>query len=228
VSEDDVVEPDDDGAEVRRLLRGLPEVDPPEGFFDDLIRRKRNRARAVVVLGFVAASLGGAIVVAQATGITGDVAPSIGDLTDRHDSMMTIGTTSTREGRADVPAPFQVPDHLGPMAAGMAVQHPDDVVQVVYGQDGHYISVFEQAGDLEADAMDAGLRRLDVPGVAAWQTDDGSVVVRRNDVVYVLVGDIDTDLLPEVVEDLPDARPLGLLRRIGDAMDDLVTAFGLG
>jgi hypothetical protein len=227
VSEDDVVEQDDDGAEVRRLLRGLPEVDPPEGFFDDLIRRKRNRARAVVVLGFVAAAVGGAIVVAQATGITGDVTPSIGDLTDRHDSMMTIGTAAAREDR-DVPAPFQVPDHLGPMAAGMAVQHPDDVVQVVYGQDGHYISVFEQAGDLEADAMDAGLRRLDVPGVAAWQTDDGSVVVRRNDVVYVLVGDIDTDMLRDVVEDLPDARPLGLLRRIGDAMDDLVTAFGFG
>jgi hypothetical protein len=53
-------------------------------------------------------------------------------------------------------------------------------------------------------------------------------VVRRDDVVYVLVGDLEPDAVAGVVDDLPDARPMGLTRRIGDAMDDLVDAFGLG
>jgi hypothetical protein len=54
------------------------------------------------------------------------------------------------------------------------------------------------------------------------------VIVRRDGVVYVLMGDFDVDQLAAIVDDLPDGRPMGLTRRIGDAMDDLVDAFGLG
>jgi hypothetical protein len=88
--------------------------------------------------------------------------------------------------------------------------------------------VFEQVGDLDVDALAMELTPAGVDGVDAWWAEDGSLVVRRSDVVYVIVGDLDPDEVRAVVVDLPDARPMGLSRRIGDAMDDLVNAFGLG
>jgi hypothetical protein len=220
---DDGIEPDYD--DVRRLLRGLPDVDPPEGFFDDLIRHRRRRARTVVVVGLVAAGIVGALVVADASGITGEAEPEMAALAARHATMMT---SEVDGGMDEMPAPYQVPEHLGSLQAGTALRHDDDVVQIVYGEGGRYLSVFEEVGDFQDDAMDLELTPLHVQGVAAWRADDGSIIVRRSDVVYVLIGDIDPDEVVAVIEDLPDARPLGIVRRIGDAMDDLVDAFGLG
>jgi len=217
---------DPEDAEVRRLLQRLPEVAPPEGFFDDLIRHRRRRARTVAGVGIVAAAVVGAVVVAQATGITGDVAPPMSDLAARHEDLPGLEDGMTD----DVPAPYQAPEELGGMSRGSMVHHDDDVVQIVYGDEGHYLSVFEQPGELADDAMDAGLEPVDVDGAEAWEAGDGSLVVRRDDVVYVLVGDLpdDEDELASVLDELPDARPLGIARRIGDAMDDLVDAFGFG
>jgi hypothetical protein len=222
------VPPEDDA--VRRLLRGLPEVAPPEGFFDDLIRRRRRRARAIAMGGIAAAGVVGAIVVAQATGIHGVAEPAMGDLTERHEEAMTVPASEVPgEMPADeVPAPYQAPEQVGGMQRGMAVWHADDVVQVVYAANGHYVSVFEQIGDLDPDAMTVELTPAEVDGVDAWWAEGGALVVRRREVVYVIVGDLDPDEVRAVVVDLPDARPMGLTRRIGDAMDDLVTAFGLG
>ena len=221
--------PEEDDA-VRRLLRGLPEVTPPEGFFDDLIRRRRRRARAVAVGGLAAAGVVGAIVVAQATGISGHVDPAMGDLAERHAQVMAVETASIRGAMPsdEVPAPYQAPEHVGELQRGIVVRHPDDVVQVVYAADGHYVSIFEQPGDMDDNAMADELTPADVAGVDAWWTEDGALVVRRRDVVYVIVGDLDPDEARAVVIDLPDARPMSLTRRIGDAMDDLVYAFGLG
>lgn len=224
--------PEEDEA-VRRLLADLPEVAPPDGFFDDLIRTRRRRARIIAGAGLAAAGVAGAVVVAHVTGITGHVDPEMALLADRHATVLTVDVQSLR-GRMEgdeVPAPYQAPEELGGMQRGTAVLHPDDVVQVVYAADGHYLSVFEQAGDMADDAMADDVTPVAVDGVDAWRTDDGAVIVRRADVVYVLMGDV-ADLGPEtlaaIVADLPDARRLGLARRIGDAMDDLVDAFGLG
>ena len=85
---------DDD--DVRHLLRGLPEVAPPEGFFDDLIRRRRRRARAIAVGGIAAAGVVGAMVVAQATGIHGDAEPAMGDLAERHEEVMAVPASAIR------------------------------------------------------------------------------------------------------------------------------------
>ncbi|HYF45240.1 MAG TPA: hypothetical protein VD926_03455 [Acidimicrobiales bacterium] len=213
---------DDD---VRRLLQGLPEVAPPEGFFDDLIRQRRRRARTVAVVGIVAAGVVGGVVVAQATGVTGEAAPPMSILAARHADLAGMEDDMTDE----VPAPYQAPRELGGMSRGFMVHHADDLVQVVYGDEGHYLSVFEQPGELADEAMDEGLERVPVDGVEAWRAGDGSLIVRRDDVVYVLVGDLPEDEeLAAVLDELPDARPLGIARRIGDAMDDLVDAFGFG
>jgi hypothetical protein len=223
--------PDEDEA-VRRLLADLPEVTPPDGFFDDLIRTRRRRARVVAAAGLAAAGVAGAVVVAHVTGITGHVDPEMALLADRHATVLTVDVQSLRgqmEGD-EVPAPYQAPAELGGMQRGMAVLHPDDVVQVVYAADGHYLSVFEQAGEMDDDAVAHDVTPVAVDGVDAWRTDDGAVIVRRSDVVYVLMGDVSTlspETLAAIVAQLPDARRLGVARRIGDAMDDLVNAFGL-
>jgi hypothetical protein len=182
----------------------------------------------VAAAAFALAVVAGGFVVAEATGITGEVDPSLMELADRHGRVLTVDTATVAEqveGEA-LPAPYQAPPQLGRMQRGMAVWHDDDVVQVIYVEDGDTISVFEQAGDL--DDLPAGLHRIDVEGVRAWSDDDGGmIVVRRHDVVYVVVGDLDPDALPEVLADLPDARPMGMAERVRDAMEDLVSAFGL-
>jgi hypothetical protein len=226
-----------DGAEVedeavRRLLAGLPEVTPPDGFFDDLIRARRRRARIIAGAGLAAAGVAGAVVVAHVTGITGRVDPEMALLADRHATIVAVDVEVPGQMPGDeLPAPYQAPAELGGMRRGMAVFHPDDVVQVVYGDDGNYLSVFEQAGDLDDGAMEGDVSPVAAPGVDAWRTEDGSaVIVRRSDVVYVLMGDV-AELSPEtlaaIVAELPEARRMGLARRIGDAMDDLVAAFSL-
>jgi hypothetical protein len=223
VGDDELAEGDD----VRRMLQGLPDVAPPDGFYDDLIRRRRRRARTVAGVALVAAGVAGGVVVAQATGITGQATLPMDSMTDRHDVMAV--EASLQGEMSEVPAPYQAPERLGGMSRGFMVRHDDDVVQVVYGDDGDYLSVFEQPGELADETMDAGLEPVEIDGVEAWEADDGSLVVRRVDVVYVLVGDLPDDAdLAEVLDDLPDARPLGMARRIGDAMDDLVDAFGFG
>jgi hypothetical protein len=224
----DIPVPEDD--ELRRLLRDLPEVAPPDGFFEDLIRRRRRRARATTIGGLAAAGVVGAIVVAQATGVHGRADPPMGDLAQRHEAVMAVPASAiTGEMPADeVPAPYQAPETVGDLERGMAVRHPDDVVQVVYAADGRYVSVFEQVGDLDTDTMAADLTPADFDGVDAWWSDGGALVVRRQEVVYVIVGEFDREEMRAVVVDLPGARPMGLSRRIGDAMDDLVETFGLG
>jgi hypothetical protein len=226
--EEPVADDLEDDEEVRRLLQGLPEVAPPEGFFDHLIRQRRRRARAVAAGALVAAGVTGALVVGQASGITGDVTPPMSLLADFHDHAAVEQASVQARTDGDVPAPYQAPEHVAGMSRGFTFRHPDDVVQVVYGENGHYLSVFEQAGDLEEEATETGLTRLDVPGVDAWRSDIGAVIVRRDGVVYVLMGDFDADQLSAIVDDLPDGRPMSLTLRIGDAMDDLVDTFGLG
>ena len=152
-------------------------------------------------------------------------------LADRHDGVTTM--VAAQEGQMDgrrAPPRTRRPTTLGGMARGFAVRHPDDVVQVVYGEDGHYLSVFEQAGELEDGRHGRRPRSaVEVSGVEAWRAESGGgdrAPPRgglRPDGRHA-----DTEDLDELVDDLPDARPLGLGRRIGDAMDDLVDAFGLG
>lgn len=221
--------PDADDA-VRRLLRDLPEVTPPEGFFEDLIRSRHRRARSIALVGLAAAGVAGAIVVGQATGITGEADPPMDELADRHEQVIGVEARTLRGEMPaeDVPAPYQAPERVGGMERGMAVRHDDDVVQVVYAADGHYVSVFEEVGDMDDAAMADDLTPAGIDGVDAWWTDDGAVVVRRAEVVYVLMGDMEPDEVAAMVRDLPDARPMGLARRVGDAMDDLVRAFGFG
>lgn len=221
-------EPAED-ADLRRLLHELPEVSPPDGFFDELIRRRRRRARAIAAGGLAAAGVVGALVVSHATGIWGDATPPVDDLAGRHETMVD-GDPRVLRGAMEgdeVPAPYQAPEELAGMERGMAVRHPDDVVQVFYTTEGRMISVFEQAGELDAGPMEAEMVALEVAGAEAWQLADDQIVVVRRDVVYVVVGDMDPDELDELVDGLPDARPLGIARRVRDAMDDLVNAFGL-
>lgn len=235
VPDPDEVTPDEVGAadpaadaDLRRLLHDLPEVEPPDGFFDDLIRRRRRRARAIAAGGLAAAGLVGALVVSHANGVWGEADPPMAELLGRH-AQVVDGDPEMLRGAMEgdeVPAPYAAPEALAGMRLRMALRHPDDVVQVFYTSDGRTVSVFEQVGDLDLEAMDVEMVPLDVAGVRAWQVGEDQVVVLRRDVVYVLVGDMADEELDDVVADLPDARPMGLVRRVRDAMDDLVDAFG--
>jgi len=207
---------------LRRLLRGLPDVAPPEGFYEALIRRRRRRARAIALGGLGAAAVVGLAVVAQATGITGDARLALDELVGRHDAL----ALSADPEDVSVPAPYQAPEDLGPLHRGGAMRQGDGV-QVLYRNGELAVSVFEQAGDLDEGDVPADASPLPMEG--AWMAhDDGAnaVIVRRSHVVYVVIGDAPVDELVAVAEDLPDARPMSMPRRIGDAMDDLVQAFG--
>jgi hypothetical protein len=206
---------------IRRLLRDLPEVPPPKGWFEGLIHRRRQRARALATGSLVAAGLVGVLVVAQTTGITGTASTPIAELAGRHQRIVTIGPLASEPAMDpdEVPPPYPVPAQLGDLDREMVIRHDDGVVHVLYRHDDMQVSVFEQAGEPDMGAMPDEMEPMPVDEVNV-------LLVQRDDVVYVVMGEASPAALTEVAEDLPAARPMSLADRIGDAMDDLVRAFG--
>ena len=68
-------------------------------------------------------------------------------------------------------------------------------------------------------------------GDQAWEHEAPpfrAIVLRRADLVYVVVGEGEREDMAGAMEELPDARPMGLSHRLRDAMEDLVATFALG
>jgi anti-sigma factor RsiW len=77
-------------ASARSLVRGLPAVEPPFGFYERLTRRRRSAWRRGVgaVAGGAAAA---AVLVVLATPPADRVGPPVGDLVERHAATASAG-----------------------------------------------------------------------------------------------------------------------------------------
>ncbi|MEZ5376299.1 MAG: hypothetical protein R2733_07250 [Acidimicrobiales bacterium] len=203
--------------EIARLLGSLPEVEPPPGFLEAAIDRRPLHAGRVAV---GALSLSAMALVGVA--VFGLVGPgraefSLDWLTSRHATvaagMRSSSSTSAAvsldallAGDPSVVVADQPSDD--PLDLPSEFEHEADLVtedlrQAVYSHGSDAVSVFEQPGRADFDALGVeGIRDFD--GVDAWVDERRELmIVETTDAVVAVVG-----LQPdEMAAVLADARP---------------------
>lgn len=216
------------------MVRGLPSVDAPFGFYERLVRGRGFAAadRRPLRVGLAVATAAAAV--ALAVGVAGDlggtqVSPQIDDMVDVHQAGFV-----PRNGFEAVPAEdmgaVDVPREMDGGFEREAVYQraSDDMVAIAYRSGPATVSVFEQAGELDAGSLDAA---MDDMGHDAWAMEvDGlhAVVADRGRIVYTVVGDAPIAAMMALVRRLPDGPPPSLVQRARDASTEVVWTFGLG
>jgi hypothetical protein len=223
----------EDERAIRGLLGDLPTIEPPERFFTDLIRRRHRQAIAVTGAAVLVAVVAWALVVGGTSGVTGEVVPDIAMLRGRH---MASGEAVPADfepmaDSSDMPAPFRQPTTLaGAFSLVERFHGADDVIQVVYSDGSTELSLFEQAGTLSEEDLPGDMAPVDL-GDGGWELVAEPVrvvVVRRGDLVYTLVGDVNRMVIEHAVADLPPERPMAIAHRITIAVDEMIEDLGLG
>jgi hypothetical protein len=223
----------EDERAVRSLLGDLPPVEPPAGFFSDLIRRRHRQAVAVVGCAVLGAVGVWALVVGGTSGVTGRVIPDVEALRARHmqSAESVPADFEPMLDSEDMPAPYREPLALaGSFALAARFHGADGVVQVTYSDGATELSLFEQAGELREDDLPGDMAPVDL-GDGGWELAGDPVrvvVVRRGDLVYTLVGAVERSVIVQAVDDLPKERPLALSRRVTIAVDEMIEDLGLG
>jgi hypothetical protein len=190
----------------RAALRSLPVVDPPLGFFERLPGRGPTRWAASMA----AASAAAAFLVVGVGGTAVErVAPALGDRAAAHadqaESLPAAGTVSVGRGPGggpavagfDVAAPFAAPDAMSGGYRRVAAGWEGDALHVVYDDGGSHLSLFEEVGRVDWDAMPPGQPVRVGGGVGRlYGVPEGQVLVwEAGDLVYTAVGDSPQALL---------------------------------
>ena len=220
---------------VALAVRGLPPVDARFGFYERLVRpggfaaANRHRLRAGMAVATAAA------VIALVVGLAGDldgttVAPPVDDMVEVHQAGFLPQSGFEAMPAADMAdMEMALPTELdGGFEREAVYQGDDDVMAIAYRSGDDAISVFEQDGRLDTDALDAS---MDAMAHDAWGMDlDGvhALVVDRHGLVYTLVGDAPIGVLMAIIGDLPDGPSSSLVQRARDAGTEVVWTFGLG
>ena len=239
---------------VRALVRGLPEVDAPFGFYERLRSpdrshqpsRRRRRAPGVVFASVLAVAAAVVLVVAIAP-VGHRLAPPVEDLSQRH-AMLASSTQALPEGytpmaadAADSMAPYEAPEAVDHGYQRIAVYRAPEGVHVVYRNDTGVVSVFEQRGRVEWDAMPSGGARTQMDGADAWTvtispsasgTGAASasavdvVVLARDDLIVTVVGSAPHDDVVAVAEAVPNPPPPSMTERVEDTCGWIAEGFG--
>jgi hypothetical protein len=226
----------------RQLVRQLPPVEGAQ-----VVSRFLARHRASIRTG--TAFVGSATVVLAALGLTAavlhpEVVPDVDGLTAVHvaasepgegragpvDSASTGDVAEMRRvdgvGRVYAAPPAMLGSHA--RLSRHAVYDGDDLVYVVYRDGRATVSVFEQPGRLEWDALPAGeLRRVGERPV--WVREGSTVVMvtEVGDLVVTVVAE-DEGAATTAVEGLPAARRGSTMDRLHDACARFTQTFALG
>lgn len=226
----------------RRLVRELPLVEPPFGFYERLQRPRARVARSVrgwgVAANVVATAAAWLVVLAVTSGVTPiSASPPVDNLVARHTATALPLPTDATFGTDEVPEPSPPPadvDYPVPVRLGVFVLSSWAVdgtgLQARYTNGLQVVSLFEQIGRLDWDELPATGERTEVDGGSVWmaELDSAAVVLTERDgIVYALVGDRLATLSP-LLGDLPEPAPPSLGDRLRAAGDRLVDAFSLG
>lgn len=232
----------------RSLVRGLPPVDPPFGFYERLIPRLRQaeppgRDRRRNRLGLAVASVGAvaaAVVLVVAIAPVGDrFAPPVEELGERH-AVLASATQELPEGYAEVDdvdaevrAPYEAPAQMPDEYRRVGVFRTADGIHVLYANGVTVVSVFEQRGRVDWSGLPAGGTRVSVDGDDAWMVETESaapgtetIVVARDDVVLTIVGRAPHAVMVEIVEAIPDPPAPAISDRVDGAMRWVAEGFG--
>lgn len=191
-------------ASTRAALQALPQVLPRRDLAELGPRplagtRKGWPLRAVAAAGAVAAV---AVLLALVVFNNGDsaIVPALNDLVGQHESASALETTEDFQvmEREAVDMAMKAPDEMAGMPMG-GVYQSRDVVQVVYTDGVHNVSIFHQPGEVAWDEMPEEGEMMMMDGDQAWHGSmHGSdvVVVDSDDGVVTIVadGDMATDV----------------------------------
>ncbi|MGH3443256.1 MAG: anti-sigma factor family protein, partial [Nitriliruptorales bacterium] len=155
----------DELARVRGQLRGLPEVEPPFGFYDRMLRqgtptpavrsafdRRRRAARVWRSTGGVVASVAAAAVLfVSVGGVTAEpVRPPLDELEDGRSAVRALALEETEER--------VLPRNAEDLELQAAFRGDDRVMGVFATEDGTLVAVYRQEGDVDWEGLPSGVR----------------------------------------------------------------------
>ena len=208
----------DELARVRQAVRGLPAVEPPVGFYEDVLRtgdpvpalvgppaapgRRRRRSRVLAGVAGLAVAAALVVVVALAGSGGGDdpMVPPVAEFAARHEAvaMAEGGAAAADDGFEPMSAdeldamegPMAAPAELPGEAARLAGYHDDaGTMHVVYGAGDGTVSVYAQPGRVDFAALPDGGERMEMDGDDAWLAPDVAVDGRSVEVLVLQRGD---------------------------------------
>jgi anti-sigma factor RsiW len=186
--------------EARAAVRSLPAVEPPAGFFDELLadgdvpevgvgvgarvvplRPRRmamaNAAVAVAAGVFLVVGFGGHEALAVSPELEGAVAQHASTLSAVSAGLggpAPTGLVAAPARRStSVSRPYAAPHELAGYSLVAAFQAPAGI-QLLYEKDGFGLSLFEEEGRLDPDRLPGQGRHVRVDGEDGWQFEGGS------------------------------------------------------
>ena len=244
--------------QVRTMVRDLPPVDPPFGFYERMLRpAKRPSHVGAKVGGALAAAAAAVVLIVGITPATDSVVPPVAAYAERHLEMEPISATSeapapttTTSTAAAAAAPDDdmgfapVPDAeldamgmptelSGAFHRMSGYQSTDGAMHLVYSDGDLMVSVYEQVGVVAWDRMPTG-DMVQVEGQKAWSMvgDDEEVMVfERGPVVYTVVAQVTSDAhddMMAVAVELPDGSDPSMFDRFRTSCRSVAARFSLG
>lgn len=233
--------------QARSWLRSLPPVEPPEGFIEQAIATANRPAAEpkkhkwgmlnlvataavwVLVLGFVTVNR------------SNSVSPDAANLAQTHTEasagfgglLGSLGSGRPEQKpveQVDLGEPYWAPLTLPNDLTLRQYEIRDDLVALTYCNNADLLILYEEPGHVDPNKLE-GAQETSVAGSDAWliQTDSSQVlIVQRDDLVYVVVGPLDGELVDGVAAQLPAPPSPSMGDRLGAAGRGLLDAFGLG
>jgi hypothetical protein len=215
---------------VRDVVRTLPLVDPPFGFYERTLKlgpRPRSTSSQRFARGVTGGILGMVLVLVLIALIDrqpADVRPELRGLTNDLNGL---------DGGARVaatPAPPVLPASLAGLPYA-GTQRVDDHEYAVYRAGGDWLAVLWREGELQAPA-DVAVQCLPMTGGEACygkMRGGAFAMVERGERVYTIIGTKEEGELQRAAAELPSATSSSSLsERVADAGRSLLDAFGLG
>lgn len=237
----------DDVREARRMLRELPNVEPPAGWLDGVLSdgvvvrlQPRRRVFATVALS-VAAGLLLFVVAANTIGPI-EQRPDVDTALERHASTVSArgdifhgniprntptdpapATTAVRRPVADLPDGFFAPKLLAGYRLVESYRTDEGGVQLLYRKGQYGLSVFERRGGVDWSELPTGGARTTIAGHDAWRWNDEPadgrlVVIAEDAITLTIVADEPGDAVLEVASALPISHSVSIERRITRAV----------
>jgi hypothetical protein len=233
----------------RSFVRGLGDVEPPQGFLDRIATSSSSRFPSRLgLVGLVAVAAAWVLILAIGVGIgLPDVSPPVDEFAEQHlalsEASESDGLPERSDGYQRVPsasvddlaAPYSVPSSIDAAYDRLAAYDSDDALQVLYSDGETEVSVFQQEGSLDWRALPSTGSRIELGDSEAWVgratvggVDQTVLVMSKGDLVYTVVTSAPSDEATALAEDLPEPPAYSVTERARKNFEQLGRRFGFG